>query len=211
MKTCPRIFHPLLALMLGSTPATALSTLPEGFAGVEVGNPWIDVMTQHDYQDLSPPVTEWDRWVEECGFRSVRMQAEKGELLVTVNDFVVTELSYTTPIKHDSDLFAVADLVMQSYGQPNSASMRNALGQITIDRDSVNYITLEYAGTHGVTFSISGRELWHYQIQVRLERYKWHENQTLRCARAKEAGANEQATLDEQPVELEPSPAPAKD
>ena len=38
----------------------------------------------------------------------------KGELLVTVNDSVGTELSYTTPLKRESDLIATVDFVIKT-------------------------------------------------------------------------------------------------
>ncbi len=187
-----RTFILLLASSLACLPARALTDLPRGFAGIAVGAQWADIESQFDFQDLAPPTTPWDEHVAQCGYRSVLLDTDNGELLLTVNDFVVTDISYTTPIKPDSDLLAVADLVMQSYGQPDSASMRSVTGDVTIDKDKVNFITLAYNRANGVVFAISGRELWQYQISVRLERYRWHENKTLRCARQVAAQAKQE-------------------
>ena len=83
--------------------------------------------------------------------------------------------------------------------------MRDLFGQVTIDKDRVNFITLEYDRRDQIVFYISGRELWQYQIRVQLERYRWHENKTLRCARAKDAAAeqNQENLETSQPVDDE--------
>ena len=104
----------------------------------------------------------------DCGYRSVLATIGNGQLMVTVNDFVITDVSYTTAIEAGSDLFAVADLVIQNYGQPSAAIMRDLFGQVTIDKERVNFITLEYDRRDQIVFYISGRELWQYQIRVQL-------------------------------------------
>ena len=174
-----------LLLIAGTTAAT--TPLPTGFAGVEVGRAWIEVQDRHPFEDLATPTTDWGKFVTDCGYRSVLATIENGQLMVTVNDFVITDVSYTTAIEAGSDLFSVADLVIQNYGQPSAAIMRDLFGQVTIDKERVNFITLEYDRRDQIVFYISGRELWQYQIRVQLERYRWHENKTLRCAREKDA------------------------
>lgn len=182
------------ALLLWHVVAPAQpNELPAGFAGIKVGDPFEEVAGQYPLQNLNGLATPWDTYVHECGFRTASLDAENGELLVTFNDFVVTELSYITPIKPDTDLLAVADLVMQNYGQPDRASMRSLFGKVTIDKDEVNFITLSYRAPRRVEFTISGRELWQYRITVRFEQDRWHENNTLRCAREKEKAAAQAA------------------
>jgi hypothetical protein len=125
---------------------------------------------------------------------------EQGKLLLTANDNIVTEVTFITDIKPGSDLTAAADLVIKNYGQPDRASMRDVAGQVTLDRAAVNYVNLVYGRKRRVEFSLSGRELWKYQVSVQFEHYRWHQNKTLRCARekeqqnsaAREAGASEQ-------------------
>lgn len=173
--------------------AAQLTELPAGFAGIKVGDPLDDVAAQYELKNLDGLATPWDTYVHECGFRNASLAAENGELLITFNDFVVTELSYITPIKPDTDLLAVADLVMQNYGQPDRASMRSIFGKVTIDKDEVNFITLSYRSPRRVEFTISGRKLWQYRITVRFEQDRWHENNTLRCAREKEKAAAQAA------------------
>ena len=178
-----------LAILCGIQTTLAATPLPKGFAGVDVGRSWLEVETLYVFQDLSTPTSEWGKFAAQCGYRSVLANVENGQLMVTVNDFVITDVSYTTAIDSGSDLFVVADLVIQSYGQPSAAVMRDLFGQVTIDKDRVNFITLEYGRQDQIVFYISGRELWQYQIRVQLERYRWHENKTLRCAREKDADA----------------------
>jgi hypothetical protein len=163
--------------------------LPSGFGGVTVGDTFEQVSARFNLENLDGLATPWDAYLRECGYRTTRVDAEKGELLVTFNDFVVTRLSYITPIKPGTDLLAVADLVMQTYGQPDRASMRSIFGKVTIDKDEVNFITLSYRSPRNVDFTISGRELWEYRITVNFERERWHENNTMRCAREKEKEA----------------------
>lgn len=163
--------------------------LPGGFGGITVGDHFDEVSARFSLQPMDGLATSWDTYLYECGYRTARLQAEKGELLITFNDFVVTRLSYITPIKPDTDLLAVADLVMQNYGQPDRASMRSIFGKVTIDKDEVNYITLSYRSPRAVEFTISGRDIWEYRITVDFERDRWHENNTTRCAREKEKEA----------------------
>ena len=180
--------------------------LPAGFGGINVGDSWLDVQGRRDYESLADLSSPWGRHVQECGYYSVRLPADKGQLLITVHDFVVTDLSYVTPINEGSDLLAVADLVMNTYGQPDSAAMRNAVGTVSIDKDDVNYITLDYSkGARPVQFNISGRALWRYQIKVRYEHYRWHENRTYRCAREKEKLRSQQEKAQEEAAESAPS------
>ena len=178
-----------LPLFLGLETLAATTALPKGFAGIDVGRPWSEVKDLYTFEDLATPTTAWGKFVADCGYRTMLANLEKGQLMVTVNDHVVTDVSYTTDIEQPADLFAVADLVIQSYGQPSAAIMRDLFGQVTIDKDRVNFITLEYDRRDQIVFYVSGRELWQYQIRVQLERYRWHENKTLRCAREKDTQA----------------------
>lgn len=173
-------------LVLLAPPGSAQSALPSGFGGIEVGAKWEDLEGSFAFESLASVSSPWDRHARECGFRYLRLEADTGELLITVNDGVVTDVVYVTPLEADADVVAVADLVMQSYGQPERASMRNALGQVTIDRDDVSYVTLEYARPRPVEFSIAGPNLWEYRIRVRFEHHRWHENRTLRCTRERD-------------------------
>ena len=176
-------------LLVAFTSAAAQTDLPHGFGGISVGAGWEDIEGRFEFQRLDASSTPLDHYASQCGFRSLTLETQDGELLLTVNDFVVTDIAYVTAIQPDSDLLAVADLVMQNYGQPDRALMRNLLGQVTIDRDEVNFITLEYRNRRAVQFTIAGREQWEYRIRVRFEHHRWHENRTMRCAREKEKEA----------------------
>ena len=185
----------LLIASMGAGSAHAQSDLPSGFGGISVGAAWTDIENAYEFRRLDSSSTPLDRFAAECGFRSLALDAQEGELLVTVNDFVVTDIGYITPIQPDSDLVAVADLVMRNYGQPDRASMRNLLGQVTIDRDQVNFVTLEYRQKKAVEFTLTGRDQWEYRIRVRYEHHRWHENRTMRCAREREKEAIAAAAL----------------
>ena len=177
-------------LLLAAAGAAAASELPKGFGGIDVGDSWNDIQARFHFRNLAGIVSPWDRYVSECGYRAVQLDAKNGVINVTANDFVVTEVSLTTPIKSGSDVLGVADLVMQTYGQPDAASMRNQLGAVTITRDDVNYVTLDYHSPREVRFTISGRDLWRYQVRVLFQQHRWHENKTLQCARAKDRQAS---------------------
>lgn len=151
-----------LPLFLGLETLAATTALPKGFAGIDVGRPWSEVKDLYTFEDLATPTTAWGKFVADCGYRTMLANLEKGQLMVTVNDHVVTDVSYTTDIEQPADLFAVADLVIQSYGQPSAAIMRDLFGQVTIDKDRVNFITLEYDRRDQIVFYVSGRELWQY-------------------------------------------------
>ena len=140
--------------------AHANSPLPIGFGAIKIGQPWVQVEGTVTYKDLTDESTLPERLGHECGYKSLVVTTDEGELLITTNDFIVTGLAYVTPIEQGSSVSSVADLVMQTYGQPRSAFMRNALGQATIDRDAVTHIELTYEAEHPVSFFISGDSLW---------------------------------------------------
>ena len=179
----------VLTCLMVAIGSIANAQLPTGFGPIAVGQAWIEIEGKFQYRDMSDASTLPERFSQECGYKQVSVTTDKGYLLVTINDFVVTELSLITSINPGSDLMAVADLVMQTYGQPKSAAMRTALGQATIDRQRVNYIVLEYDSEHPVTFYVSGANLWEYQTKVSFARGRWHQNKTYRCARALEKNA----------------------
>ena len=168
----------------------ANAQLPIGFGPIAVGQPWIEIEGKFPYQDMSDASTLPERLSQECGYKQVSMTTDKGYLLVTTNDFVVTELSLITPINPGSDLMAVADLVMQTYGQPKSAAMRTALGQATIDRQRVNYIELKYDSEHPVTFYVSGANLGVSNESQFCSRPLASEQNVPVCARTREKPPN---------------------
>ena len=169
----------------------AQSELPSGFGGITVGMPWEEVASAYQSKLLDSSSSALDRFSLECGYRTALVKVENGELLVIANDGVVTNITYITPIQPGSDLMAAADLVMNNYGQPDVASMRDLAGRVTLDRARVNYVTLVYGRKRRVEFKLSGRELWHYEVSIRFEHYRWHENKGLRCAREKERLASD--------------------
>lgn len=171
------------ALLAFSAFAIAQNPLPSGFGGVSVGMKWDEVASQFDLQSLDGTGSSLDEFAAQCGYRTALLPVDNGKLLLTANDHIVTEVAYITTIKPGSDLVAAADLVMQSYGQPGQASMRDLSGQVTIDPLKVNFVNLSYGSKRTVEFSLSGRDLWQYQVSVRYEHYRWHQNKTLRCAR----------------------------
>ena len=147
-----------LSLFFTLKTAAATTPLPKGFAGIEVGHSWGEVKGLYPFEDLATPTSIWGKFVAQCGYRTMLANLEKGQLMVTVNDHVVTDVSYTTAIEPHADLFEVADLVIESYGQPSAAVMRDLFGQVTIDKDRVNFITLEYDRRDQIVFYISGRD-----------------------------------------------------
>ena len=179
----------LAALVLAChAPLNAATDLPSGFGGISVGDQWPTIEGAYTFESMNTTTSGWEELVAACGYRSVRLSAENGELLLTVNDFVVTDISFVSPIKEDSDLVQVADLVMKNYGQPDRASMRDRVGNITIDQGRVNYIALDYkSGKKIVQITIAGNALWRYQVKVLYEHQRWHENKNLQCARQREA------------------------
>jgi len=177
---------PLLILL--SAPLAG-AELPHGFGGIALGANWNQLAERYTTRELDEITTPWDRYVRECGYHALEINADKGRILVTLNDSVVTEITYITSIKKDSDVTAVADLVMRNYGQPDSAAMRDLFGQVTIDRKRVNFVALQYRRPRTAQFTVSGAPLWEYRIQLRHRQFRWYENKTLRCARAKERAA----------------------
>jgi len=175
----------LLALFFCHAPALAQSALPTGFGLVNIGAQWQEVEGQTQYDDLSDASTLLERLSQECGYKSARLNTDDGELLVTVNDFIVTNLNFATPLEPNSDLMAVADLVMQTYGQPKAAVMRDAFGKAVLDRSRVSHIELRYDAKNPVTFYVSGAAVWQYHISIQFSQRRWHQNKNSRCARTK--------------------------
>ncbi|NKC14764.1 MAG: hypothetical protein GKR94_22030 [Gammaproteobacteria bacterium] len=178
----------LLAVITSS--AYAQSPLPLGFGAVKIGQPWAQIENQLTYKDLTDESTLVGQLAQECGYRAVAVGTGEDELLITTNDHIVTELAYVAKLQQGANVSAVAELVMQTYGAPRSAAMRDALGQATINRSSVAHIELGYESEHPVAFYISGPSLWQYQVTIRFNRARWHENRNNRCVRQKESEKN---------------------
>jgi len=180
----------LAGALLALPGAGAAAELPTGFGGIEIGDAWTSAESLHPFREVADASSRWDRYIRECGYRAVVVDAGDGRLLVTVNDFVVTGLSYATPLEPGTDVMEVAQTVLDAYGQPDVAVMRDVYGSVTIDPGQVNYVTLEYEAPDAVRFSVSGRSLWSYQIQVEHEHRRWHENRTAQCARELDRAAD---------------------
>ena len=164
--------------------------LPTGFGGIHIGDPWEQVSTKVSYELIDSLTTPWDRYLNECGYQSVRVYADNAVLLITVNDFVVTELNYEIPIRPGADLMEAAALVEKNYGPPAVRKMRTLFGRETELSSEAEFITLAYRNPHQVEFSISGAKLWRYQITARSPDASWHANKSLLCAREKEKQAD---------------------
>lgn len=85
--------------------------LPTGFGGIDIGDSWEQVSPNLSYELIDSLATPWDEFLNKCGYLSLRVIADQAELLVTVNDSVVTEVSSATSIRPGSDLMEVALLV----------------------------------------------------------------------------------------------------
>lgn len=176
----------LLAVLLAATAAAQHKPLPSGFGGIDIETPWDAVSGNYRYESLGSRATAWEAFLDECGYRASRLEAQNGELLVAVNDFLVTELSFATPLEPGTDLREVASVVQRNYGEPERIHMRTRFGLETGDPSSAHFITLYYSNPRPVEFSISGDPLWSYQITARSDKARWHANRTLLCARKKE-------------------------
>ncbi|MFT5448918.1 MAG: hypothetical protein ACI9DC_004104 [Gammaproteobacteria bacterium] len=172
-----------LVLSLASHAQTAL---PTGFGPVALGMHWDDVQTNPNVIERTRLTSEWERLVYECGYRSAQLASGDARLLVTTEAFTVTSLSYVKAIEAGSNLMQVAQLVIKNYGQPRQATLRDALGTVTIDQAQANYVTLEYKGESRVNFVVSGAPLWEYRISVEAADPRRAQNRTIRCARTKE-------------------------
>lgn len=178
-----------LASALAAAGALQAAELPTGFGDFRLGMPWSEVERVGGHTELTRATSDWERFVYQCGYRSARLVLEQGRMLVTAQHATVTELSYVTPLTADSEVMAVAQRVMDSYGPPQRATLRDALGAITIDQSTVRYVVLEYSGAVQARFSVSGDPLWEYRISIEDASSRRLENRTLRCARDLEKAA----------------------
>lgn len=179
----------ILACALAAAGPITAAELPTGFASFSLGMPWSDVERVGGYTELTRPTSDWEKHVYQCGYRSAQLTLEQGRVLITAQDSVLTELSYVTALQADSDVMKVAQLVMDNYGQPQHATLRDALGAITIDQASARYVVLEYAGPVEARFVVSGEPMWEYRISIEDPNARRLENRTLRCARELEKAA----------------------
>lgn len=195
-RVCQAVLLATLALVGTTFAARASDVLPTGFGAINVGAAWADVEGLYPYTDLSDASTLLERLNQECGYKTVLMQTPDGELMVTINDFIVTDLSFATPLQEGSNLMDVADVVMQTYGQPKAATMRDAFGKATLNNRRVNHVELRYEAKNPVTFFVSGAAVWRYQINVHYAQRRWHQNKNFRCARARAKALRTQARQD---------------
>ncbi|MFT5173499.1 MAG: hypothetical protein ACI8W7_001676 [Gammaproteobacteria bacterium] len=170
----------------GTNSAHAQTALPTGFGSFTLGMHWDDVQSSTGLVELTRINSAWERLVYDCGYRHAQITTDKGRLLVTVEDFTVTSLSYVTAIQKDSNLMQVAQLIINNYGQPQQATMRDALGAVTIDQSTANYITLEFGGDKPAMFEVSGAPMWEYRISIQNGDLRGTQNRTIRCARKQE-------------------------
>jgi hypothetical protein len=175
-----------MACLVFSMAGLAQTALPTGFGSLALGMPWADVQSDNKVVELTRVTSEWEGLVYECGYRSAQIALGNGRLLVTAEDFVVTQLSYVTAIEKDSNLMQVAQLVIKTYGQPRQVSMRDALGAVTIDQSAANYVKLDFSAANLATFVISGEPLWEYRISIEDPNVRRVQNRTIRCAREKQ-------------------------
>lgn len=188
----------LAALMTGAlcfaiAAAGQEKDLPTGFGDIDIGDSWQEVSLNLSYEVIDSLATPWDEYLNQCGYLSLRVSAEQAELLVTVNDSVVTEISFATSIRPGSNLMEVARLVEKNYGPPERREMRTLFGEQTENAAEANFVTLSYRTPHPVDISISGHALWKYQITARSPKADWYANKSLLCAREKEKQADLQA------------------
>jgi hypothetical protein len=171
---------------LGSVSHAQQSTPPSGFGSLTLGMSWDDVQSSNELVELTRFTSEWERLIYECGYRRAQLAMGEARLLVTAEDFTITRLSFVTAIDKGSNLMQVAQSIIDSYGQPRQATMRDALGAITIDQSAANYVTLEFAGDSHVEFVVSGNPLWEYRISIEDGNARRVQNRTIRCARTRE-------------------------
>jgi len=171
---------------LGAVSHAQQSTLPSGFSSLTLGMSWDDVQSSNELVELTRFTSEWERLVYECGYRRAQLTIDEGRLLVTAENFTITHLSFVTAIDKGSNLNQVAQLIIDSYGQPRQATMRDRLGAITFDQRAANYVTLKFSGESDVEFVVSGNPLWEYRISIEDGNARRAQNRTIRCARTKE-------------------------
>ena len=134
--------------------------------------------------------SDWDHLARACGYATLRLASEEGDIRVIVQNHVVVELSRAQPIPPRSDARAIANDVIATYGQPERAEMRDALGRPTLG-DGLVSVVLEYAGEHQVLFTIFADTVWERTVTIRHRDRKWHENRTLLCARERQREAGD--------------------
>lgn len=169
--------------------AHAQTPLPTGFGPISLGSSWETVEAAGATTMLTRASGKWEQNMVHCGYRSARLSVDQGSLLVTAQHATVTELSYATPIRAGSDLMQAAALVIETYGQPERATLRDEFGTVTIEQSRARYVVLEYVGPVEARFSISGEPLWEHRIGIADRNRRRLENQTVRCAREREKAA----------------------
>ncbi len=173
----------ILGLLWVAAPAATHKSLPVGFAGINLRDTWDSVENGRSLTDLNTIRSDWERYVSDCGYRSVLLETPDNRVLITGNNFQVTAMSFSARIKTDSNLMAVANQIIKQYGQPKQATLRDVLGTVTIDASRARYVQLSYDAAVSAEFSVSGAPLWEYRISIRDPEENRIENKTLRCAR----------------------------
>ncbi len=173
---------------LAASGTTAGAELPSVFEGITVGVRWDEVAPDVEATSLDHLTSEWEHHARACGYATQRVVSEQGDLIVIVQDHVVVEVSHALPIPPGSDVRTVASGLIERYGQPERAEMRDGLGGPTLG-DGVSTVVLEYAGEHPVRFAVFGDALWQYTVTIRHRDSQWHENRNLRCARERQRAA----------------------
>ncbi len=164
---------------------SAAERLPFGFAGINVGDPWLLVKERYEFRTIGSVTSNWDSSARDCGSISLIADVSEGTLMVTVYDFVVTAVSETKSIPAGSDLFQLRQDVIETYGPPNTEIFKDIFGAKTAASTNVNYIVLYYDVENPVRIDISGSALWQQQSRVQYKNQRLHANKNHRCVRQK--------------------------
>lgn len=168
--------------------AASAQSLPQALGGIAVGTPWGEVEASHAMSSIERPLSDRDALASLCGYRAARVVTGDGELIVQADDFVVTAVTEITAITPGSDIVAIADTLLATHGQPAHATMRDVQGNMTLERERVRFVALEYDTPRRVLLTVSGEPLWRVQSRVEFEQARWHLNRMTRCVREREAG-----------------------
>ncbi len=174
-----------LLLALGATAAE----LPGAFGAFTLGMSWEDASAVGTHTELTHATSDWERHVHACGYRSARFEIDGTTVVVTTQDFQVTELSQTTAIRPGRSVQQVAQEVINAYGKPTQATLRDDLGAVTVDTARASHALIEYAGSNRVSIAISAEPLWQYRVNLVAGEARRLENRTIRCAREREKEA----------------------
>lgn len=170
----------LITTVLYPTSLLAVSeSLPYGFGGAYVGQPWASVPLTMQ----STSLTNEQAADQACGFAWLQGEHNGARIQIEIRDNVVARMSWVKELKKGTNLVAAMNALIQRYGQPVKQEARDVLGNLTSDAGEIRHVAMNFDAPNPVLVTLSGEQVWKQQVVVSHAQFRLLDNRTRSCQR----------------------------